>query len=116
MSLIETLFRKLLVAPIMIMLVGWGGWSAYYVNIILSLTETLLFFRNLLLAPIMSKSLSDQETMFSELWSEPVESYFTRAGASSNLEMFNKILYQFVTEMSEKLQHVSKVQLHQLFL
>ena len=57
--------------------------------------------------------MSEQETMFSQLWSDPIESFFTQAGAPSDLEMFNKILYQFVTEMSAKLQHVSKVKLHQ---
>jgi len=65
--------------------------------------------RNLLLAPILSTSMKEQNSMFKEIWSDPIESFFLKYGPK-NIEIFNKCLEDYVKEKSEKLQHVSKAE------
>merc|ERR1712126_101625 len=65
--------------------------------------------RNVLLSPIMSKTMAEQEKLFLSLWSDPVESFF-RGNDQENLDKFNKYLHQFVTQESEKRKYVSKAE------
>ena len=67
-----------------------------------------MIFRNLLVSPIMTHSLSEQETLFQELWCRPVESFFLGSDFTKSLETFNKILHQFSLERAESSRHVSQ--------
>jgi len=61
--------------------------------------------RNLLVSPILTLSMAQQEELFQELWCRPVESFFRGPGT---LDSFNTALNQFVVAKAEKLQFVSQ--------
>jgi len=66
--------------------------------------------RNLLVSPIMSYPLADQESLFQELWCLPIESYFLGSDFNESLEKFNQTLHQFSHEKAESSGHVSKAE------
>ena len=71
-------------------------------------TTTLFESRNLLVSPIMSYTLAEQESLFQELWCLPIESYFLGSDFNKSLEKFNHTLHQFSHEKAESTGHVSK--------
>ena len=61
--------------------------------------------RNLILAPVIDRSLEEQEEYHRSLWLDPVESFFP---GQENSAEFNKTLHEFVTERTKKSEHKSK--------
>ena len=61
--------------------------------------------RNLILAPVIDRSLEEQEEYHRTLWLEAVESFFP---GQENSAEFNKALNEFVTERTKKSDHKSK--------
>ena len=61
--------------------------------------------RNLILAPVIDRSLEEQEEYHRSLWLDPVESFFP---GQENSTEFNKTLNEFVTERTEKSEHKSQ--------
>ena len=65
--------------------------------------------RNQLLAPIMNKSLQEQEDLFREIWCAPIESFFLKSN-KLDIDKFNECLDDYVQQKAAQYNHVSKAE------